>query len=95
MAQSLVLMEHRLFKSSGQEVYGERCMDMRNGEWLANALQEIMAPCQYCQYNGENYYQAQSHAPTCRWYTVGGQFERARILVNEMEMNSRSTRGIL
>ena len=62
-------------------------MDMAKGELLANALQTNMAPCQYCQYNGENYYQARSHAPNCRWYTVAGQMERAKILMSEMEAN--------
>lgn len=58
---------------------------MEKGEMLANALSENMAPCQYCGYNGEGYYQAKTHEPYCRWYTVGGQLERAKILMKSEE----------
>ncbi len=34
------------------------------------------APCLWCGYNGEGYWQPTTHEPTCPWHNVGGRFNR-------------------
>jgi len=34
------------------------------------------APCLWCGYNGEGYWQPTTHEPTCPWHNVGGRFDR-------------------
>jgi predicted protein tyrosine phosphatase len=77
-------MENRLCKSLGLGDCGGKDLAMEKGEMLANAMNMIASPCTYCRYNGEGYYQPHTHEPYCRWYTVGGQFERAKIVMSEM-----------
>jgi hypothetical protein len=38
------------------------------------------APCRWCGYNGEMYWQAHSHADDCPWYEVGGGIRRETAL---------------
>lgn len=36
------------------------------------------APCAFCGYNGDGYWQRETHTRECPWYYVGGRDERAR-----------------
>ena len=36
----------------------------------------LKAPCIFCGYDGENYYQNGTHAIACPWYDIGGGKER-------------------
>jgi len=36
----------------------------------------LNAPCLFCGYSGEGYYQAGTHAKDCPWHSVGGDSER-------------------
>lgn len=38
------------------------------------------APCVFCCYNGQNYYQAGTHYPSCPWRLIGGLEERVEAL---------------
>lgn len=38
------------------------------------------APCFWCGYNGELYWQAGSHAESCPWRNVGGVVDRTAII---------------
>lgn len=41
---------------------------------------QLAAPCRWCGYNGENYWQAGTHAKTCPWLLVGGEAARKALL---------------
>jgi len=34
------------------------------------------APCVFCGYNGQGYWQSETHTAACPWRAVGGAFER-------------------
>ena len=53
----------------------------RLGVGDANGLLE--APCLWCGYNGEGYYQAGTHGQSCPWNTIGGCDERLDRLARE------------
>lgn len=36
----------------------------------------LNAPCIFCGYNGEGYYQAGTHSANCPWYNIGGDSKR-------------------
>jgi len=40
----------------------------------------LRAPCVFCGYNGEGYYQSGRHGATCPWRDVGGLVDRERQL---------------
>lgn len=40
-----------------------------------------IAPCVFCQYNGEGFYQPQTHGTSCPWENVGGLTERGALLM--------------
>lgn len=40
----------------------------------------LSAPCAFCQYNGERFWQAKTHAETCPFYLVGGLDKRVEVL---------------
>jgi hypothetical protein len=40
----------------------------------------LFAPCQWCGYNGADYWQAGPHGFDCPWFTVGGMRERELLL---------------
>lgn len=46
----------------------------------AEARPTLQAPCVFCAYNGEGYYQAGTHDATCPWFRVGGAAEREQNL---------------
>lgn len=39
------------------------------------------APCCFCGYNGQGYYQSNTHKPDCPFYEIGGKDEREHALV--------------
>lgn len=44
---------------------------------LPNAQSAMLdAPCLWCGYNGEGYWQPTTHELTCPWHNVGGRFDR-------------------
>ena len=43
----------------------------------------LAAPCLWCGYNGEGYYQAGTHSQSCPWHTIGGCDERLDRLARE------------
>ena len=43
----------------------------------------LAAPCLWCGYNGEGYYQAGTHGQSCPWNTIGGCDERLDRLARE------------
>jgi len=43
----------------------------------------LAAPCLWCGYNGEGYYQAGTHGKSCPWNTIGGCDERLDRLARE------------
>ena len=43
----------------------------------------LAAPCLWCGYNGEGYYQAGTHGQLCPWNTIGGCDERLDRLARE------------
>ena len=43
----------------------------------------LAAPCLWCGYNGEGYYQAGTHGQSCPWHTIGGCDERLDRLARE------------
>lgn len=45
------------------------------------------APCIDCGYNGPGYWQAGTHAETCRWRNVGGEAERIAALTEKEKAN--------
>ena len=61
-------------------------MAISKGEQYANALHECLAPCKFCGYEGEGYYQRHTHKLGCKWFEVGGMQERAKVLMNEQDM---------
>jgi len=34
------------------------------------------APCAWCSYNGQGYWQSGTHAESCPWHKIGGHEER-------------------
>ena len=40
----------------------------------ASAL--LGAPCVFCDYNGQGYWQAGTHARECPWFSLGGESDR-------------------
>jgi len=40
----------------------------------------LEAPCCFCGYNGQGYWQTRTHAIECPWYSVGGSKERENFL---------------
>lgn len=48
-----------------------------NRRLLPNAQSAMLdAPCLWCGYNGEGYWQPTTHELTCPWHNVGGRFDR-------------------
>lgn len=43
----------------------------------------LAAPCLWCGYNGEGYYQAGTHSQSCPWHTIGGCDDRLGHLARE------------
>ena len=43
------------------------------------------APCVFCGYNSNNYWQPRSHTTTCPWYHVGGTEIREKLLRKTVE----------
>lgn len=41
---------------------------------------ELEAPCRWCGYNGENYWQKGTHSADCPWHLVGGGDVRELVL---------------
>lgn len=51
---------------------------------LPNAQSAMLdAPCLWCGYNGEGYWQPTTHELTCPWHNVGGRFDRLDRLAQE------------
>lgn len=50
----------------------------------------LRAPCVFCGYNGERYYQRGSHSPDCPWHDVGGLRDRVDSLRDVIRERSRS-----
>lgn len=46
----------------------------------AGKLMVDKAPCFFCGYNGQGFYQAGTHGTACPWRDIGGAGERARLL---------------
>lgn len=45
-----------------------------------SATKELLqAPCLFCQYNGQGYWQSGSHPASCPWSTVGGIDSRYKL----------------
>ena len=45
-------------------------------------LDELLdAPCIFCNYNGQGYYQAHTHKVWCPFYEIGGDIERENAIV--------------
>lgn len=42
--------------------------------------EQLQAPCIWCGYNGNGYWQKGTHAATCPWHQVGGSEERYQSL---------------
>lgn len=40
----------------------------------------LHAPCKWCGYDGEGYWQARTHAESCPWHGLGGAEDRAAAL---------------
>ena len=40
----------------------------------------LNAPCVFCEYDGELYWQIETHDEKCPWYMVGGEKDRASLL---------------
>lgn len=51
----------------------ERLLDVA-GRTAANEV--LRAPCVWCGYSGEGYYQPGTHKPSCPWHCVGGLADR-------------------
>jgi hypothetical protein len=50
---------------------------------------KLDAPCRWCAYNGEGYWQAMTHGEECPWRKVGGALERAAVLEIETMIPDR------
>ena len=46
---------------------------------LAKRLAE-QAPCAFCGYNGEGFYQVRTHGKNCPWYALGGADVRLDVI---------------
>ena len=53
----------------------------------------LAAPCLWCGYNGEGYYQAGTHGQSCPWNTIGGCDERLDRLAREAQINFVASRN--
>ncbi len=49
----------------------------------------LRAPCRWCGYNSEHYWQAGSHTEECPWHKVGGERERALVMEVEVIVSDR------
>lgn len=52
----------------------------------------LWAPCVFCGYIGDKYWQPLSHAKDCPWYTVGGEQERqnrVRLIVQRLAAKNK------
>lgn len=45
-------------------------------EVRVNVSQLLQAPCIFCDYNGEGYWQKETHDERCPWHSVGGMEDR-------------------
>ena len=49
---------------------------------MGRELHELLdAPCIFCGYNGQGYYQAHTHDQNCPFYEIGGADERKHAFV--------------
>lgn len=44
----------------------------------------LSAPCLFCGYNGEGYWQSSTHTEECPWHHVAGSYERAHMFRDEV-----------
>ena len=41
---------------------------------------ELEAPCRWCGYNSEDYWQSGTHSDDCPWHRIGGSDKREAVL---------------
>ena len=57
-------------------------LEMTHGEAAPADL--LKAPCRWCGYNGNGYWQNRTHRPDCPWYLVAGAVDRADVCVRSV-----------
>lgn len=53
----------------------------------------LAAPCRFCDYNSQGYWQAHTHARTCPFHGIGGAAERERFLIKHPALLARAPKG--
>lgn len=64
--------------------------DLNNAEQadergLSNLNALLSAPCRFCGYNGQGYWQKDTHLLSCPWHGIGGEADRLKKLPYEID----------
>jgi hypothetical protein len=55
----------------------------------------LEAPCVFCGYNGQGYWQSGTHAAECPWARVGGEVERIAIFIHTARLEREHDREVI
>ena len=61
---------------------------------MTGARELMNAPCVFCEYNGENYWQVNTHSANCPWYSVGGYTDREESLIKVVPQQSQQIESL-